>query len=74
MIFDISWQAIGNIDPELQTIFDKRAHGTIVYFIDENKLAGVLIWNVKVDLDDVRDLLANPPATNDLVGALQEQS
>lgn len=74
MIFDISWQAIGNIDPELQTIFDKRAHGTIVYFIDENKLAGVLIWNVKVDLDDVRDLSANPPATNDLVGALQEQS
>ena len=73
MIFDISWQAIGNIDPKLQLIFDRRTHGSLVYFIDAGKLVGVLVWNVKVNLDDVRALLANAPATDDLVGSIREQ-
>jgi NADPH-dependent 2,4-dienoyl-CoA reductase/sulfur reductase-like enzyme len=74
MIFDISWQAVGTINPELQTVFDDRDNGTIVYFLDDEQLVGVLIWNVKVDLDDVRDLLANPPADNKtLVGSIKEQ-
>ncbi|MBP5809555.1 NAD(P)/FAD-dependent oxidoreductase [Lactiplantibacillus argentoratensis] len=74
MIFDISWQAVGIINPELQTVFDDRDNGTIVYFLDDEQLVGVLIWNVKVDLDDVRDLLANPPADNEtLVGSIEEQ-
>ena len=74
MIFDISWQAIGNIDPKLQLIFDRRTHGSLVYFIDAGKLVGVLVWNVKVNLDDVRALLANAPATDDLVGSIREQA
>ncbi|EQM52890.1 FAD-dependent pyridine nucleotide-disulfide oxidoreductase, partial [Lactiplantibacillus plantarum EGD-AQ4] len=74
MIFDISWQAVGTINPELQTVFDDRENGTIVYFLDDEQLVGVLIWNVKVDLDDVRNLLANPPADNEtLVGSIKEQ-
>lgn len=74
MIFDISWQAVGTINPELQTVFDDRDNGTIVYFLDDEQLVGVLIWNVKVDLDDVRDLLANSPADNKtLVGSIKEQ-
>jgi hypothetical protein len=73
MIFDISWQAIGNIDPKLQLIFDRRTHGSLVYFIDTDKLVGVLVWNVKVNLDDVRALLANAPATDDLVGSIREK-
>lgn len=73
MIFDISWQAIGNIDLSLKKIFDKRNSGTIVYFLNDEKLAGVLVWNVPVDLDDVRKLLADPPADNDeLIGSIKE--
>lgn len=73
MIFDISWQAVGSINPELQQVFDKRDNGTIVYFLKDNKLAGVLVWNVVVDLDDVRDLIANPPANEQLVGSIKEK-
>ena len=73
MIFDISWQAVGNINPSLTQVFDNRASGTIVYFLDNDKLAGVLVWNVTVDLDDVRQLLANPPANDALVGSLAEK-
>ncbi|KGH71072.1 pyridine nucleotide-disulfide oxidoreductase [Oenococcus oeni S25] len=74
MIFDISWKAVGNINPVLQSVFDQRNHGYIIYFLDKDKLVGVLIWNVSVDLDDVRSLLADPPANNnDLVGSIKEK-
>lgn len=73
-IFSISWQAIGTLDPSLPQVFDKRTDGTIVYFLREDQLVGVLVWNVSVDLDDVRDLLANPPANkDDLVGSIKEK-
>lgn len=72
-IFSIAWQAIGTLDPTLPQVFDKRADGTIVYFLKEDRLVGVLIWNVKVDLDDVRNLLANPTVKDDLVGSIKEK-
>jgi len=74
-IFNISWQAIGTMDPTLPQIFDKRENGTIVYFLKDDQLVGVLVWNVNVDLDDVRNLLANPPADNDqLLGSIKEKA
>ena len=72
-IYDLSWEAIGTLDPELETLFDKREDGNIVFFLDEEELKGVLLWNVEVDLDDVRMLLDNPPAKDELVGLLEEQ-
>lgn len=72
-IYDLSWEAIGTLDPELDTLFDKREDGNIVFFLDEEELKGVLLWNVEVDLDDVRMLLDNPPAKDELVGLLEEQ-
>ena len=74
MIFDISWQAIGNINPNLHQLVDQRQRGKIVYFFDEGQLVGVLIWNVSVDLDDVRALIAHSPINkDDLIGALKEK-
>lgn len=74
MIYDLNWEAIGTLDPSLDTLFDERENGSIVFYLDEGKLAGVLVWNVEVDLDDVRELLDNPPANNDdLIGSLKEQ-
>ena len=72
-ISDLSWEAIGTMDPELETLFDEREDGKIVFFIEEDVLKGVLLWNVEVDLDEVRELLDNPPAKEDLVGKLEEQ-
>ena len=73
-ISDLSWEAIGTMDPELETLFDEREDGKIVFFIEEGVLKGVLLWNVEVDLDDVRELLDNPPVKEDLVGKLKEQA
>lgn len=74
MISDLSWEAIGTLDPTLETLIDSREDGSIVFYLDEDKLKGVLVWNVEVDLDDVREVLDNPPAnTEDLVGLLEEK-
>jgi NADPH-dependent 2,4-dienoyl-CoA reductase/sulfur reductase-like enzyme len=74
MIYDLNWEAIGTLDPSLDTLFDKREDGSIVFYLDNDELAGVLVWNVEVDLDDVREVLDNPPAdNNDLIGLIKEQ-
>lgn len=74
MIYDLNWEAIGTLDPSLDTLFDTREDGSIVFYYDVDKLKGVLVWNVDVDLDDVREILDNPPVDrNDLIGAIKEQ-
>lgn len=74
MLYSLNWEAIGTLDPSLDTLFDDREDGTIVFYLDDDKLKGVLVWNVAVDLDDVRQILANPPANpKDLVGMIEEQ-
>lgn len=74
VIFSISWEAIGTLDPSLTVRFDRRKDGKIVFYLDDNQLVGVLVWNVEVDLDDVRDALKNPPSDpNDLIGLIPEK-
>lgn len=74
MLYSLNWEAVGTLDPSLETLFDHRESGDIVFYLDEDKLKGVLTWNVNVNLDDVRELLDNPPTNKeDLIGALEEQ-
>ena len=73
-VFSISWKAIGKMDPSLEQVIDDVGTGKVVYFVDDQKLVGVLLWNVAIDLDDVRALLKNPPTSSkDLKGALLEK-
>ncbi|HLR92755.1 MAG TPA: FAD-dependent oxidoreductase [Atopostipes sp.] len=74
VIDDLSWEAIGTLDPSLNTMFDHREDGDIVFYLDGDELKGVLLWDVEVDLDDIREVLDNPPANKeDLIGLLEEQ-
>ncbi|SFH84477.1 NAD(P)/FAD-dependent oxidoreductase [Pisciglobus halotolerans] len=74
VVFDISWKAIGTLDPTLDTIVDKVNKGKVVYFLKDNKPAGILLWNAEADLDEVRQILQNPPADPaELKGAIQEK-
>ncbi|HLQ39707.1 MAG TPA: NAD(P)/FAD-dependent oxidoreductase [Tetragenococcus sp.] len=74
LVFSISWQAIGKTDASLETIIDEVGDGKIVYYIEDEKLVGVLVWNAAVDLDEVRALLKNPPdSVTKLSGSLQEK-
>lgn len=73
-IYDLRWEAIGTLDPSFETLFDRRKNGAIVFYLDSEKLKGVLLWNVEIELDKVRALLDNPPADKEkLIGLLEEQ-
>lgn len=46
--------------------------GYIVYYLSKGKPSGILTYNVKVDMDQARKILANPPANpEDLPGMLK---
>ncbi len=75
MLYSLNWEAVGTLDPTLDIMIDERDEGNIVFYLDGDQLKGVLVWNVEVDLDDVRDILDNPPADKeDLMGAIPEKS
>lgn len=74
MLYSLNWEAVGTLDPTLDIMIDERDEGKIVFYLDGDQLQGVLVWNVEVDLDDVRNLLDNPPADKeDLIGAIPEK-
>lgn len=75
MLYSLNWEAVGTLDPSLDILIDERDEGKIVFYLDGDQLQGVLVWNVEVDLDDVRDLLDHPPADKeDLIGAIPEKA
>ncbi|MFC6464234.1 NAD(P)/FAD-dependent oxidoreductase [Marinilactibacillus sp. GCM10026970] len=74
MIFDISWKAIGTLDLSLDLLIDEVDGGKVVYYLKEDKPVGILTWNVEPDLDKVRELIDNPPASSELLkGAIRNQ-
>lgn len=74
VVFDISWKAIGTLDPSLDTFIDSVADGKVVYYLKNNRPVGILLWNVEADLDEVRAVLAKPPTDSaELQGLLREK-
>ncbi|MBM6615495.1 FAD-dependent oxidoreductase [Desemzia sp. RIT804] len=74
VVFDISWKAIGTLDPEMDTLIDEVDDGKVVYYLKDDKPVGILLWNVEADLDDVRSILSDPPTDSSaLKGALREK-
>ncbi|WP_080147213.1 NAD(P)/FAD-dependent oxidoreductase [Marinilactibacillus piezotolerans] len=74
MVFDISWKAIGTLDPSLDVLIDEVDGGKVVYYLKDDKPVGILTWKIEPDLDQVRHLLDNPPASSEhLVGAIRSQ-
>ncbi|UUX34813.1 NAD(P)/FAD-dependent oxidoreductase [Fundicoccus culcitae] len=63
-VIDISIEGVGemsrNRDDE---IIEEVGNGYIVYYLNQGKPSGILTYNVKVDMDKARDILANPPET-----------
>ncbi|GEK91949.1 NAD(P)/FAD-dependent oxidoreductase [Alkalibacterium kapii] len=73
-VFDISWKAIGTLDPDLDIFIDHVDDGKVAYYLKQNKPVGILTWNVEPDLDKVRDVLKNPPeGTDKLRGLIQSK-
>ncbi|MEA2574069.1 MAG: 3-phenylpropionate/trans-cinnamate dioxygenase ferredoxin reductase component [Chloroflexia bacterium] len=77
-LFDLGYEAVGDIDPRLETVADWKEpyREGVVYYMDKGRVRGVLLWNVWHQVDAARRLIAEPGPfrAEDLQGRLPEAS
>ncbi len=61
-LFDLGYEAVGEVDSRLETVADwKQPHREgVVYYLRDNRVRGVLLWNVWEQVDAARKLIAEP--------------
>jgi NADPH-dependent 2,4-dienoyl-CoA reductase/sulfur reductase-like enzyme len=59
-LFDLGYEAVGELDPRLQVISDWKEpyRQGVVYYLKENKIRGVLLWDTWDQVDAARALIA----------------
>jgi 3-phenylpropionate/trans-cinnamate dioxygenase ferredoxin reductase subunit len=73
-LFDLGYEAVGELDPRLETFADwlEPNRKGVVYYLSKGRIRGVLLWDVWGKVDAARALIAEPgpfrPA--DLVGRI----
>jgi NADPH-dependent 2,4-dienoyl-CoA reductase/sulfur reductase-like enzyme len=74
-LFELGYEAIGDLDPGLELIADwtePYKKGT-VYYLDSDRVRGVLLWDIWGKVDEARQLIAEsgPFSAEDLKGRIQ---
>jgi len=61
-MFDLGYEAVGEIDARLETVADwKEPHREgVVYYLQDGRVRGVLLWNVWEQVEAARKLIAEP--------------
>lgn len=61
-LFDLGYEAIGELNPELQIFSDWQEpfRKGVVYYLDQGRVRGILLWNVWDRIDDARRLIYEP--------------
>jgi 3-phenylpropionate/trans-cinnamate dioxygenase ferredoxin reductase subunit len=61
-LFELGYEAIGELDARLETVTDwKEPYQTgIIYYLRDNRVRGVLLWNVWGRIDEARKLISEP--------------
>ncbi|CAN5877198.1 MAG: Putidaredoxin reductase [Chromatiales bacterium USCg_Taylor] len=59
-LFQIGYEAVGELDSRLQVIADwkEEFHTGVLYYLDNQRVRGVLLWNVWRKADEARALIA----------------
>jgi NADPH-dependent 2,4-dienoyl-CoA reductase/sulfur reductase-like enzyme len=75
-LFDLGYEAVGELDPRLQTVGDWKVpfREGVVYYLDGGRVRGVLLWNTWGQVDAARRLIAEPGpfSAGDLKGRLAQ--
>jgi NADPH-dependent 2,4-dienoyl-CoA reductase/sulfur reductase-like enzyme len=58
-LFDLGYEAVGDLDPALDIVTDWREqyHEGVVYYLRDDRVRGVLLWNVWDQVDAARGLI-----------------
>jgi 3-phenylpropionate/trans-cinnamate dioxygenase ferredoxin reductase subunit len=61
-LFDLGYEAVGRLNPKLEIFSDWQEpfQKGVVYYLDEGRVRGVLLWNVWDQVDSARKLIAEP--------------
>jgi NAD(P)H-nitrite reductase large subunit len=59
-LFDLGYEAVGELDSNLETVEDwnEEFREGVVYYLDKQRVRGVLLWNVWEQVDNARALIA----------------
>ena len=65
-LFELGYEAIGELDSSLRTVADwaEPFQKGIIYYFREDRICGVLLWNVWDKVPSARDLIAQPGPFN----------
>lgn len=61
-LFDLGYEAVGDLDARLETVSDWKTpfREGVVYYLNEGRVRGVLLWNTWGQVDQARALIAEP--------------
>ena len=71
-LFDLGYEAVGEIDARHRTVADWKTpfREGVVYYLQDERVRGVLLWNTWGQVDNARALIADPKPPADLRGRL----
>jgi NADPH-dependent 2,4-dienoyl-CoA reductase/sulfur reductase-like enzyme len=74
-LFDLGYEAVGEVDSRLEMVADwkEKFKEGVIYYLRNNRVRGVLLWNVWGKVDAARHLIADsgPFHTEDLKGRIR---
>ena len=75
-LFDLGYEAVGEMSSKMQTFSDweEPLKKGVVYYLEDGRVRGVLLWNVWDKVDEARALLKEkgPFKETDLAGRIRD--
>ena len=61
-LFDLGYEAVGDLDARLETVADwkEKFREGVIYYLQDGRVRGVLLWNTWNQVDAARALIAEP--------------
>lgn len=61
-MFELGYEAVGELDSRLETVayWQEPYHKGVIYYLRDERVCGVLLWNVWEQVDAARRLIAEP--------------
>lgn len=61
-LFELGYEAVGDLDSRLETVVDWKQpfEKGVIYYMEDARVRGVLLWNVWDTVDAAREIISDP--------------